>query len=144
MRRVHVQVSAIPAGVIGERGYRKTLVFNPGVEMDLSAIIGVLGWPDIGYRDKQSPATGWNRSRQIRRRGVGLADCEVTLVSAAVSAKSDWIGDTEIERGSFISARVGEIHAQPMHSGGNIERYLKIRLVLRSYYFTVEHEIGWS
>ena len=112
--------------------------------MDFGVIIGVLGWPDIGYRDKQFPATSRNRPRQIRRRGVGLADCEVTLVSAAVSAKPDRIGDTEIERGAFISARVGEIHAQPMHSGRNIERYLKIRLVLRSYYFTMEYEIGWS
>ena len=143
MRRVHVQVSAIPAGVVGERGQRKALVFNPRVETDLGVIIGVFGWPDIGYRDKQFPATSRNRSRQIRRRGVGLADCEVTLVSAAVSAKPGWIGDTEIERGALISARVGEIHAQPMHSGGNIERYIEIGLVLGPYYFTVEYEIGW-
>jgi hypothetical protein len=30
-----------------------------------------------------------------------------------------------------------------MHSGGNIERYIEIGLVLGPYYFTVEYEIGW-
>ncbi len=78
------------------------------------------------------PLSGWNRARQIGRGRIGLADGEVALVAAALSAKA-LAGRqyTQIEGRVLFLSRVLEIHADAMGACRHGERHLEIGFVLR-------------
>src|SRR5580700_10334172 len=93
---------------------RKAGILVSRIEADFRAIMGDTLRANIWHCDQKTPPPGWNRSWQIGRRRIGLADSEVALIAAALSAKALWVEHTQIERRTLFLSRVLEIHADAM------------------------------
>lgn len=141
VRRVHVQVTAIPTSLRHQRSHRKTGILVSCVEADFGAIMGDALCANIRHRDQKMPLSGWNRSRQIGRGRIGLADGEVALVAAALSAKSLRVIYPQIESRALFLSRVLKIHAEAMGTRWHGERDLNIRFALRARNFPCENYV---
>ena len=139
---VHVQVAAIPARADYKRLRREAGILVARIEADLGPVMGDGLRPHIRHGDEQAPHAGRNGAGQIGWGGIGLADGEVALVAAALSAKALRIGNTQVERRALFLAGVLEIHADAMRTGGHGEGNLKIRMVLRAGDIAGEHNVG--
>ncbi len=122
MRRVHMQITAIPPRSRGQGLGGESRVFGPGVKAYFCLVVRNHLWAHVRNRDDQPPLPGRNRTREIRRRGIRLADSEMAFVSAAFSTKALRVGDAEIQSSALIPFGVVEVDADAMHTGRHHKR----------------------
>ena len=140
--RVHMQLAAIPARSGHQRLCREAGIFVARIEADLGPVMGGGLCPHIRHGDEQAPLACGNGAGQIGRGGIGLADGEMALVAAALTAKTLRISNAQVECRALFSAGVLKIHADAMRAGRHGEGNLKIRLVLRAGDISGEHNVG--
>ena len=141
VRRMHVQVAAIPARPSRKRMGRKARILVSRIEADFGAIVCDSLRANIWHRDKQTPLPGRNRARQIGGGGIGLADGEVAFVAAALSAKALRIEYTQIECCALFLAGVLKIHTDAVRTGRDGERDLEIGFVLCARNLAGENQV---
>ena len=78
---------------------------------------------------------------KIRRSGIRFADGEMAFVSAALTTKTLWIRDTEVQGSALIFPGVMEVNTDTVYAGRHCERDLEVGLVLRTFHVAREYQI---
>ena len=133
MRGVHMEIAAIPARSRGEGLGGESRIFCSRVKAYIRLVVGNHLWAHVRNRDDQPPFSGRDRSRKIRRSGIRFADGEVALVSAALTTKTLWVRDAEVQGSALIFPGVLKVNTDTVYAGRHCERDLEVGLVLRAF-----------
>jgi hypothetical protein len=127
---MHVQVATMPTRAIRKRVGREACIFVARVEAHFRRVMGNNLRPHIPAGNRQPPLAGSNSARQLKGSYVGLADGEVILVAAALTAKALRVRNSKIQRCALLGTRVIEVDTDLICSGGYEKWNLKVSLVL--------------
>ena len=117
MRGVHVEIAPIPARSRGQGLSGESRIFCSRVKPYIRLVVGNHLWAHVRNRDDQPPFSGRDCSGEIRRSGIRFADGEVAFVSAALTTKTLWIRDTEVQGSALIFPGVMEVNTDTVYAG---------------------------
>ena len=119
----------------------KARIFCSRVKAYIRLVVGNHLRAHVRNRDDQPPFSGRDCSREIRRRGIRFADGEMAFVSAALTTKTLWIGDAEVQGSALIFPGVMKVNTDTVYAGRHCERDLEVGLVLRAFYVAREYQV---
>ena len=141
VRSVCVQITAIPSGCVAQRLFREGRVIDSAIEPDLRSPTRNYTRTYIRDREEKLPAARRNGSGKIGRRSIGLADGEMVFVTATRSAKTDRVGNAEINYGALIVTEVVEGNCNAMRSLWNNKWSFDVGLVLTRLYLAMQNQV---
>ena len=109
--------------------------------MYLRRVVGNYIGTHVRDCDDEPPFPNRNFPWEIRRRGIGFANGEMTFVATAFSSKAMRIGDAEIQGSALVSRSVVKVDADAVYARRHGERDVQVCFVLRSLDVACEYQI---